>query len=525
MNERVKIVALNSGGLDSVVLMHHLKEKFPDAEVHTLFFDYGQNALLYEENCSKSVSDDLGYKWTKIKIEPFNWSNSSLTTHNEESYESLYLEMRNMIFVSYATSYAQSIGAVKVYCAIIKPSENPYPDATPQFVQAMNSVMCLCNMELVTPFIGYDKQYIFHLARRYGVTQSDFCSCFHTEKSEGDKCINCELIEEYSEYFEGSNSLEDTYMRGETECVSTERSLGVITSTKVCINNTCNLNCPYCLMTGIKHTGKVLSEEQLIACLEKLYSFGIKEFDLFGKEPLFDDKAIHILEHFKSCKDIKFSMITNGKNLEKYADRLISSQLSQLTISYDGGAYRGFTVSDDMIVYLLSNGIPVEISIDLHNNNWYDINKFLRKFYELGVPTVYIKPIEDWGGCDKSYSISEELYESVIEEVSMSAFPIPLTVFSIPYKHHKLTKKYSEIFKFDIPQFSNRPVRFELDYVCTSGYTSIYLNSDGRVYGCGTCAYERPMSGHDLNGINSYEELKDSVCNFSGRNCVNPIDN
>ena len=70
MNERVKIVALHSGGLDSVVLMHHLKEKFPDAEVHTLFFDYGQNALLYEESCSKSVSDDLGYKWTKIKIEP-----------------------------------------------------------------------------------------------------------------------------------------------------------------------------------------------------------------------------------------------------------------------------------------------------------------------------------------------------------------------------------------------------------------------------------------------------------------------
>lgn len=524
MNERVKIVALNSGGLDSVVLMHYLKERYPDVEVHALFFDYGQKALPYEEKCSKSVSNDLGYKWTKIKIEPFNWSNSSLTSDTEESYESLYLEMRNMIFVSYATSYAQSIGAVKVYSAIIKPPENPYPDATPEFVQAINSVMSLCNVELVTPLIIYDKQYIFHLARKYGIMLNDFCSCFHTEKTEEDKCSNCELIEEYSEYFDSSNSLEDTFMRGEINCIDTERKLGVISSAKVCINNTCNLNCPYCLMSGIKHTGTVMSEEQLISSIEKLYSFGIKEFDLFGKEPLFDDRAVNVLKHFKSYKDMKFSMITNGKNLDKYADLLLGSQLTQLTVSYDGGAYRSFTVSDDTINYLLCNGLPVEVSIDLHNKNWYDLNKMLRKFYYLGVPTVYVKPIEDWGGCDNSYSISEDLYSSVISEVTTSEYPIPLTVFSIPYKHTKLIKKFSDMFKFDIPQYSNRPIRFELDSVCTSGYTSVYLNSDGRVYGCGTCAYERPMTGYKLDSISSYKELKSLVCSFSGRNCVNPID-
>ena len=525
MNERVKIVALNSGGLDSVVLMHHLKEKFPDVEVHTLFFDYGQKSLPYEEECSKKVSDKLGYKWYKIKLDTFDWSRSSLTSNTEESYESLYLEMRNMIFLSYATSYAQSIGAVKIYSAIIKPPENPYTDATPDFVKAMNSVLSLCNVELVAPLIMYEKQYIFHLARKYGITLNDFCSCFHTEKTETDKCSNCELIEEYSEYFDPSNALEDTVMRGEFHNVFKKRDSGIITSAKVCLNNTCNLKCPYCLMTGVEHSGTTLTEEQLIECIDKLYSFGIKEFDLFGKEPLFDDRAIHVLEHFRSYEDIKFSMITNGKNLDKYADRLLESNLSQLTISYDGGAYRSFTVDFGLISYLLHNGLPVEISIDLHNKNWFNINKFLRAFYDLGVPTVYIKPIEDWGGCDKSYSISEDLYSSVIDEVTTSENPIPLTVFSIPYKHQKLTKKYSELFKFDIPQYSNRPIRFELDNVCTSGYTSIYLNSNGYVYGCGTCAYERPNSGHKLEDINSYKELKFSVCNFLGRNCANPIDN
>lgn len=524
MNDKVKIVALNSGGLDSVVLMHHLKENFPDVEVHTLFFDYGQKALPYEEKCSKSVSDKLGYRWTKIKIEPFKWSNSSLTSDTEESYNSLYLEMRNMIFVSYATSYAQSIGAVKVYSAIINPPENPYPDATPDFVDRMNKVMSLCGVEFCTPLIGYDKQFMFLLARKYNIKLEDFCSCFHTEKSKEDKCSNCELIEEYSEYFDPSNNLIDLKMRGEDNLILSERKSGVITSAKLCINDTCNLSCPYCLMTGVKHTGNVMTKEQLISSIEKLYSFGIKDFDLFGKEPLFDDTALVVMEHFKSYEDITFSMITNGKNLDKFADRILNSQLSQLTVSYDGGSYRSFTVSDEVLCYLISQGMPVEISIDLHNKNWFEIGRFLQKFYDLGIPSVYIKPIEDWGGCDKKFSISEDLYSSIINEVTLSAYPIPLTTFSIPYKHGNLTKKYSEMFKFDIPQYSNRPIRFELDNVCTSGYTSIYLNSDGLVYGCGTCAYERPMTGHKLSDINTYEELKSSVCNFLGRNCVNPID-
>ena len=523
---KVKIVALNSGGLDSVVLMHHLNEKFPNVEVHTLFFDYGQKALEFERKASRDVATKLGYKWEEITINPFKWSNSSIVdSESEESYNSLYLEMRNMIFVSYATSYAQSIGAVKVYGAIIKPPEDPYPDATAEFSEKISAVMSLCGLEFCTPFITYDKQYIFMLARKYGIGLNDFCSCFKTEKNEGDMCSNCQLISEYSEYFDESNALEDTYHRlGDSDkYIDLVRKRGKITSAKLSINNSCNLRCPYCLMTGVDHTDKPTMS--LSDIVDKLYSFGIKKFDIFGKEPLFDDTAINLLEQFKDYQDIYFSMITNGKNLDNYAPALINSKLQEITVSFDGGAYRPFTVEDSTLTYLIENGLPVSISIDLHNKNWFELNKFLVKFYKLGVSSVYIKPIEDWGGCDKSYSISEDLYDSVINEVVSSEFPIPLVMFSIPFKYRNLTKKYSDMFKYDIPQYSDRPIYFDLDPVCASGYTSIFVNYDGKVYGCGNCAYERPKTGIDLSEIKDYDSLKNAVCNFSGRNCCNPIDN
>ena len=40
----MKIVTLNSGGFDSVVLAHYLRAQYPEAEIHCLFFDYGQRS-------------------------------------------------------------------------------------------------------------------------------------------------------------------------------------------------------------------------------------------------------------------------------------------------------------------------------------------------------------------------------------------------------------------------------------------------------------------------------------------------
>lgn len=513
----MKIVMLNSGGFDSVLLAHYLKEHFPGLEIHSLFFDYGQKSVDKERKCSKNVSDKLNFKWSELKMNSFDWSSSSLITDSPKDYDSLYLEMRNMIMVSYATSYAQSIGAVRVYSALIKPpSDNPYPDATPDFVNAISGVMSLCGVEFCTPFINRDKVELLSDARRYAIGLEDFCSCFSSD-SDDCTCPNCDFFREYSDYFSSYARLFDNRTKIENNRKAIRRS-ETITSAKLAINNTCNIKCPFCLMTGVNDNEKATADfGEIIA---KLISFGIRHFDFFGKEPLLDDTAIQLMEKFDGIEGISFSIITNGKNLAKYADRLIGiKNLQSVTVSYDGGFLRPFKVGAEVIEYLISNGMPVEISLDVHNENWIYINKFLKTFFDWGVSSVLVKPIEDWGGCDKRYSIPESLYDTVISEATNGCFPIPPTTFSIPYKHFFLTRKYSELFRYKSAELGGN-VTIDIDPVCTSGMSSVFVNYDGKVYGCGNCAYENKESGVYISTINSYSELKEKVINFSGRNCV-----
>ena len=63
-----KIVVLNSGGFDSVVLAHHIGHLNPEAEIHNLFFDYGQLSVDSERYCSEKCAKDLGFTYKEVVI-------------------------------------------------------------------------------------------------------------------------------------------------------------------------------------------------------------------------------------------------------------------------------------------------------------------------------------------------------------------------------------------------------------------------------------------------------------------------
>ena len=51
--KRKQIVALNSGGYDSVCLIHYLLEtEYSGEEIVSVFFNYGQRNLEYERECA-----------------------------------------------------------------------------------------------------------------------------------------------------------------------------------------------------------------------------------------------------------------------------------------------------------------------------------------------------------------------------------------------------------------------------------------------------------------------------------------
>ncbi len=181
-------VILVSGGFDSVTLLHDLYDK--GERLSALFFDYGQISRKREEECSLYNCEILNIPWMKIKLPKLVWTESNFYGEGVKDTKSQYLEMRNLIFLSYALSYAESIKASKIYAAFLYPSPQWYSDSTLLFAQNFNKMSYeSLGIELITPYIQYGKNQVAEIARKL-LNVSYFHSC-DTPKPNGDPCGKC----------------------------------------------------------------------------------------------------------------------------------------------------------------------------------------------------------------------------------------------------------------------------------------------------------------------------------------------
>lgn len=198
------VVALCSGGFDSITLLHDLRYNKPDLEIHTLFFDYGQRSKSEEERCAKHSSEKLNCIFHKVVLPEFNWTHSNFYGEEYKDKTSQYLEYRNLIFFSYALSLAQSIGADKIYAAIlVSPLNGGYADNSPEFVSCLNSLSNLQGIDIVTPYITFEKDVLGHLAYKYGVYKGEWFSCDTPKQGENfvltpcGECPDCKFLKRY----------------------------------------------------------------------------------------------------------------------------------------------------------------------------------------------------------------------------------------------------------------------------------------------------------------------------------------
>ena len=147
-----KIVVLNSGGFDSVVLMNVIRNTYPDTEIHSLHFRYGARNEEQQSRCAEKVCEKVGAVSTVIDLPKFTWTTNNF--YKEDNvYETQYLEYRNLVFLSYAISYAESVGAKEIYLATYQPNEVGYNDNNDIFYKGLNSFTTKnSGIELKTPF-------------------------------------------------------------------------------------------------------------------------------------------------------------------------------------------------------------------------------------------------------------------------------------------------------------------------------------------------------------------------------------
>jgi len=151
----LKVIAVLSGGIDSICYAVIWQNRENVDTIHPLIFDYGQKALR-ETMVAETMSTKLEFKKPKTVDIIFMkklWPGTQLTDDSVEVKNTyspdVVVPIRNAVFLAIATAYAYSIGAkVVIYGAHmgdIVPNpitgEPLYPDCSPEFQMVLETAL------------------------------------------------------------------------------------------------------------------------------------------------------------------------------------------------------------------------------------------------------------------------------------------------------------------------------------------------------------------------------------------------
>jgi 7-cyano-7-deazaguanine synthase len=108
-----------------------------------------------------------------------------------------YVPFRNAHFLAVAVSWAEVLGAEKVYIGAVEPDSSGYPDCRPAYYQAFNQVVKTGTkegqIEIVTPLIAMRKAEIVQLGLELGAPFDLTWSCYSREDKACGVCDSCAL--------------------------------------------------------------------------------------------------------------------------------------------------------------------------------------------------------------------------------------------------------------------------------------------------------------------------------------------
>ena len=108
-----------------------------------------------------------------------------------------YVPFRNAHFLAVAVSWAEVLGAEKVYIGAVEPDSSGYPDCRPAYYKAFNEVVRAGTkegrIEVVTPLIAMHKAEIVRLGLELGAPFDLTWSCYSREDQACGVCDSCVL--------------------------------------------------------------------------------------------------------------------------------------------------------------------------------------------------------------------------------------------------------------------------------------------------------------------------------------------
>ncbi len=200
-----KAVVLLSGGLDSATTLFYSQAK--GYQTHCLIFDYGQRhdkEILQAKKLARYTKSE--YRIIKIRLP---WGGSALLDkkvalpknrkHMSADIPVTYVPGRNIIFLSFAASFAETVGANAIFIGANAVDYSGYPDCRPEFYQAfalalkrgLKTGVSGQPIKIYTPLIRKTKAQIIRLGQKLKVPYELTWSCYAGGKTPCGVCDSC----------------------------------------------------------------------------------------------------------------------------------------------------------------------------------------------------------------------------------------------------------------------------------------------------------------------------------------------
>ncbi len=201
-----KAVVLLSGGLDSAVTFYIAKK---DYECHALVFDYGQRSaceITFAERIASAASSacqvlkiSLPWKGSVLLDKTADVPSGAISASGE--IPSTYVPARNLIFMSFAVSFAEAIGAEAVFIGAHQLDFSNYPDCREDFFESFKETVRTGTksgaeghaVRVITPVLDMTKNEIIRTGIELGVPFQYTWSCYEGGKFPCGKCESCLL--------------------------------------------------------------------------------------------------------------------------------------------------------------------------------------------------------------------------------------------------------------------------------------------------------------------------------------------
>jgi len=213
---------------------------------------------------------------------------------------------------------------------------------------------------------------------------------------------------------------------------------------RVSVTDRCDFRCTYCMSEDMEFLPKkdVLSLEELDRLCNTFIDLGVKKLRITGGEPLVRKNIMQLFKNLgkKLGKGLEeLTLTTNGSQLDRYAEDLLSAGVRRINISLDSlnkKKFKNITRNGDFdkvmkgIMLAKKSGLKIKINTValkginddeiLNLVNWCGENKFSLTFIEvmpmgeIGEKRIdqYMPLTEVRNLIQKKYSISEDSFRS-----------------------------------------------------------------------------------------------------------------